>query len=104
MSPFFSEPQPTIEAAAALHEYGLFNPAGVFDTGNGYVYGLLREMDSPPHKTAQAIKDATGYTLVIYHDALINVWRTYPDNQPARRADGELLYPTPAPVGGAQIE
>ena len=90
MSIFFSEPQPTIEAAAALHEYDLFNPAAVFDTDKGYVYGRIREMESPPHKTAQAIKDATGYTLVIHHGALINVWRTYPDNQPYR-VNGELL-------------
>lgn len=86
---FFSDPQPSIEAAAALHEYRLFNPAAVFATDRGYVYGSIREMDSPPHKTAAALR-THGYTLVVYHGPLVNVWRTYPDDQPYL-VNGETL-------------
>lgn len=77
MSIFFSRPQPTIEAAQALHEYEFFNCAAVFDTGKGFVYARIREMDSPPRETAKAIKDVAGYTLVSYHGALLDVWQEY---------------------------
>ncbi len=73
----FSEPQPTVEAAQSFHEYELFNPGAVFDTGAGFVYARIREMESPPRETARAILDATGYTLVAHHGALLPVWQEY---------------------------
>lgn len=72
-----SAPQPTISEAKALHEDGLFNPAAVFDTGNGFVYGRLREMNCPPHETATAIEQVNGYKMVAYCDPLLNIWKTY---------------------------
>lgn len=80
LSRFFSAPQPTIERAAELHEYALFNPAAIFQTAGGYVYGRIREMESPPRKTAEAMQPL-GYTLVAYHGPLINVWRSYPGDE-----------------------
>lgn len=79
---FFSTPQPTIAACQALHEYEFFDPAAIFETNTGYVYGRIREMDSPPHQTAQAVQKAVGYKLTAYHGPLINVWRSYPDDTP----------------------
>ena len=74
----FSAPQPTIEAAQALHTYELFNCAAVLQTPDGtFVYGLLREMDSPPHRSAQAVEAACGYKMVAYHGALLPVWQEY---------------------------
>lgn len=92
MSHFFSPPQPTIKQAAQLHTYELFNPAAVFQTEDGlFTYGLIREMDSPPHKTAESMRPL-GYTLVAYHGPLINVWRSYPEDEamtiPANGGEG----------------
>lgn len=81
ISRFLSTPQPTIESAAQLHGYDLFNPAAIFQVGDSFVYGLIREMDSPPHKTAESMRPL-GYTLVAYHGPLINVWRSYPEDRP----------------------
>ena len=80
MSRFFSAPQPTIEQATRLHTYGLFNPAAIFQAGDSFVYGRIREMDSPPHRTAEAMRPL-GYVLVAYHGPLINVWRSYLGNE-----------------------
>lgn len=81
-SHFLSAPQPSIEQAAELHEYGLFNPAAIFQAADGaYIYGRIREMDSPPHRTAEAMRPL-GYALVAYHGPLINVWRSYPEDRP----------------------
>lgn len=81
MSHFFSPPQPTIEQAAQLHEYALFSPAAIFQVESGaYVYGLIREMESPPQKTAESMRPLS-YTLVAYHGPLINVWRSYPGDE-----------------------
>jgi len=80
LSRFFSAPQPTVEGATHLHTYALFNPAAIFQAEHGFVYGLIRKMDSPPHKTAAATQPL-GYTLVAYHGPLINVWRSYPDDE-----------------------
>lgn len=93
MSHFLSAPQPTIEGAAELHTYKLFNPAAIFQVeGGAYVYGQIREMDSPPHKTAAAMR-SLGYALVAYHGPLINVWRSYPDDRvltiPASGGEGQ---------------
>jgi hypothetical protein len=74
---FFSEPQPAIEAAQALHVYELFNPAAVFATDEGYVYGRIREMARPPHETARAVREKIGYQLVAYCAPLLNIWRAY---------------------------
>lgn len=96
LSRFFSAPQPTIERAAQFHEYALFNPAAIFQAEGGFVYGLIREMDSPPHKTAAAMKPL-GYVLVAYHGPLIDVWRSYPDDealcvdQVTAQPQGELI-------------
>lgn len=82
---FFSGPRPTIEAAQALHTYELFNCAAIFETPDGaFVYGQIREMDSPPHKTALAIQTTIGYRMVAYHGALIDVWQPYNENAPKR--------------------
>ena len=75
---FFSAPQPTIEAAQAFHTYELFNCGAVFQTPEGYVYGQIREMDSPPRKTAEAVQATVGYTMVSYHGALLDVWQAFP--------------------------
>lgn len=81
MSHFLSAPQPTIEQAAQLHTYGLFNPAAIFQMKDGtFTYGLIREMESPPHKTAESMRPL-GYALVAYHGPLINVWRSYPEDE-----------------------
>lgn len=81
MSHFFSTPQPTIEQAAQLHEYALFSPAAIFRLENGtFTYGRIREMETPPKKTAESMRPL-GYTLVAYHGPLINVWRSYPGDE-----------------------
>lgn len=72
-----SPPQPTIEAAQAMHDDELFNPAAVFETPDGFVYGRIREMNTPPHETALGVKAAAGYTLVAYCDPLFSIWRRY---------------------------
>ena len=77
MDTLLSEKQLTIAAAEALHTEELFNPAAVFDTGEGFVYGRLREMECPPHETARAIEKMNGYKMVTYCDPLLNTWHRY---------------------------
>lgn len=72
-----SAPQPTIEAAQALHVDELFNPAAVFGTPEGFVYGRIREMESPPHETAIQVERVTGYHMVAHCDPLLQVWMPY---------------------------
>ena len=72
-----SAPKTTIAEAQALHEDALFNPAAVFDSGDGFVYGRIREMDAPPHETAAAIERINGYKMVAYCDPLLGIWREY---------------------------
>lgn len=80
---FFSAPQKTIEAAQAYHTYELFNCAAVFERADGmFVYGQIREMESPPYKTARLVQDTVGYRMVSYHGALIDVWRPFPPAPP----------------------
>lgn len=67
----FSDPQPTIAAAVALHVDELFNPAAVFQTADGFVYARLHTMaadeDAPPQ--------IDGHTLVAHCDAVLGLWR-----------------------------
>lgn len=78
MRMFFSTPKATIEEAQAVYEPALFNPAAVFKTPDGFVMGLLRDLhDWPPHKAAQAIRDATGYVMVSHCDPILSVWQPY---------------------------
>jgi hypothetical protein len=75
---FFLTPKATIEEAQADYEPALFNPAAVFETPDGYVMGLLRDLsDWPPHKAAQALLDTTGYKMVSCCDPLLSVWKPY---------------------------
>lgn len=84
---FFSTHKPTIEEAQALHKPALFSPAAVFQTPNGYVMGLLRDLhDWPPHKAAAAIEAATGCRMVSCCDPLLNVWQPYKRQQEAINA------------------
>lgn len=73
-----SEPQPTIEAAQALHVDQLFNNAAVFQTAGGaYVYGCLRDRrEWPPHTAAQRMAEL-GYTMVSVCDPLFQMWKPY---------------------------
>ena len=72
----FSSTQPTIEQAQALHEFSLFSPAAVFKTAEGYVMGLLREQNSPPHETAAAL-EKHGLIMVSACDPICGIWKPY---------------------------
>lgn len=77
MTPF-SLPQTTIEAAQALHEDDLFNPAAIFETPEGrFVYGRIKETSIPPVETAEAIEKINGYRMVAYCTPLLNIWKTF---------------------------
>lgn len=69
----FSEPQPTVGGAVALHEDMPFNPAAVFRTDQGYVYCRLHTM--APANACEGIAELTGYTLVARCDAVLGLWR-----------------------------
>lgn len=72
----FSDPQPTLAAAIALHIDALFNPAAVFQAPLGYVYCRLRSQDGGrPTAAAETVKAALGYTLAAWCDPLLGVWR-----------------------------
>lgn len=85
MSVMFSAIKPTIEEAQALYRPDLFNPAAVFQTPDGYVMGLLRDLnDWPPHKAAVGIEIATGYRMVSCCDPLMSIWQPYKPQEATR--------------------
>ncbi len=79
---WFGEPKSTKEDAQLLHEFSLFNPAGVFLTETGeFVLSLLRcdsrWSDEFIKQIAEDIQTYTGNKLVSYCDPLLGVWHDY---------------------------
>lgn len=70
-------PFSSIEEAKDSSEYDLFVPRAVF-VGDGIYYcANIREMDTPPHWTAQGMKQSVGLTMVAYSDPLLDIWHEY---------------------------
>lgn len=73
---WFCPPQKTIEEAQSFYEYGIFKPAAIFKKGAGFHLAYIREMNTPPRETAQAL-EKFGYKMVACADPLLGVWKPH---------------------------
>ncbi|MCP4990813.1 MAG: hypothetical protein GY928_33670 [Colwellia sp.] len=88
----FCKPEKTLNLAQQLHPKiynpdGLFNPAGVFRSRDGYRFAYIREQDSPPHKSAEIVKGLAGYDMVSWFHPVSGIWQEYEPPKEARKEE-----------------
>lgn len=77
---WFSDTYETEKEAQEAHVWKFFNPAAVFKTGTGYVLGLMRNDEWPPHRAAKEIQNLTGFELVSVCSPLFEIWVPYSES------------------------